>query len=293
MIKQIKYFQTVVRCRNFTEAAEENYISQSAISQQIQALERELGVQLLKREKRSFSLTPSGEFFYRKSLEFIKEFDKLCDETRQLGQDKMQKLIVGYLRYNLGQELQQAIPDFVAQHPDIDLRMVTGTHEELYDMLRNGQADLIISDLRRNPSGLYVNYFLTRRCCYAEISLQEEMAKKDSVTLEELKDLPCIIVSPLKQKEVEEAFYREYLGVQGVFLRAESLDEAHLMVVSRKGYLPIEFTGKPEADSLTVRYIPLMHKKEYIYREYYAFWPANRTESYLEDFAVFLKRYLR
>lgn len=52
MIKQIKYFQAVVRCNSFTEAAEECFISQSAISQQIQALENELGVKLLNRENR-------------------------------------------------------------------------------------------------------------------------------------------------------------------------------------------------------------------------------------------------
>ena len=43
MLKQIKYFQTVVRCGSFTKAAEECYISQSAIPQQIQALEQDLG----------------------------------------------------------------------------------------------------------------------------------------------------------------------------------------------------------------------------------------------------------
>lgn len=43
MIRQIRYFQTVVRCKSFTEAAEECHISQSAISQQLQSLEQELG----------------------------------------------------------------------------------------------------------------------------------------------------------------------------------------------------------------------------------------------------------
>ena len=43
MLKQLKYFQSVVRRNSFSEAAEENFISQSAISQQVQALERELG----------------------------------------------------------------------------------------------------------------------------------------------------------------------------------------------------------------------------------------------------------
>lgn len=68
MIKQIRYFQAVVRCNSFTEAAEECFISQSAISQQIQALENELGVKLLTRKNRKFSLTPAGEYFYQKSL---------------------------------------------------------------------------------------------------------------------------------------------------------------------------------------------------------------------------------
>ena len=43
VLRQLKYFQSVVRPNSFSEAAEENFISQSAISQQLQALERELG----------------------------------------------------------------------------------------------------------------------------------------------------------------------------------------------------------------------------------------------------------
>ena len=46
----MKYFTAVVECGSFTEAAEQCYISQSAISQQIRALEKELGVELIHRE---------------------------------------------------------------------------------------------------------------------------------------------------------------------------------------------------------------------------------------------------
>ncbi|MCC8157793.1 MAG: LysR family transcriptional regulator [Phascolarctobacterium sp.] len=292
MIKQIKYFQAVVRCRNFTEAAESCYISQSAISQQIQSLERELGVKLIKREKRSFSLTPAGEFFYKKSLVLVNDFDKLCLTTRQLGEGAKQKLTVGYLKYYRGRELESAVVEFVSKFPKINLRMVTGTHEELYEWLRTGQADLVISDLRRKPSDLYVNYFLTRRYCYAEIFSQEPLAQKERLTMDELKNMSCIIVASKKQEEVEIEFYREYLGVKGDFLIADSLAEAHLMVISRKGYLPVEFTNGPIESNQAVCYIPLICKKEQIYREYYAFWLANRMETYLEDFAAFVERYL-
>ena len=57
MFKQLRYFQSVVRLNSFSAAAEENYISQPAISRQVQALERELGFQLLERKNRLFALT--------------------------------------------------------------------------------------------------------------------------------------------------------------------------------------------------------------------------------------------
>ena len=55
LLKQMKYFITVVDLHSFTEAAKQCFISQSAISQQIKALEKELGVRLFERSKRQFS----------------------------------------------------------------------------------------------------------------------------------------------------------------------------------------------------------------------------------------------
>lgn len=68
LLRQIKYFQAVVRYNSFSEAAESCHISQSAISQQIKALENELGFKLLERKNRKFTLTPAGEHFKKKVL---------------------------------------------------------------------------------------------------------------------------------------------------------------------------------------------------------------------------------
>lgn len=95
MLKQIKYFQAVVRCGSFTEAAHECYISQSAISQQIQALEHELDVKLLERGNRKFTVTPPGEHFYKKSLILTADFEKLCRETSQIAHGKDARICVG------------------------------------------------------------------------------------------------------------------------------------------------------------------------------------------------------
>lgn len=68
LLRQIKYFQAVVEKGSFTEAAETCYISQSAISQHIQSLEKKIGVKLFERKNRKFTLTPAREHFYQKTV---------------------------------------------------------------------------------------------------------------------------------------------------------------------------------------------------------------------------------
>mgnify|MGYP001061842934 CR=1 FL=1 len=86
LFKQMKYFMTVIDCNSFTEAAEQCFISQSAISQQIKSLEKELGVELLVRENRQFTLTPAGEYFYRHGKVVLDEIEDFKEETIALRQ---------------------------------------------------------------------------------------------------------------------------------------------------------------------------------------------------------------
>lgn len=170
MIKQIKYFQAVVRCKSFTEAAEECFISQSAISQQIQALEQELGVKLLNRQNRKFSLTPAGEHFYRKSLVLIADFERMCNETVRIANKDQAELRIGYLKCYGGQEFRLAVAEFSEKYPDVSVQIINGNHEDLYAALRDGGVDLILSDQRRAFSDEYVNHILTTSECYIEIA---------------------------------------------------------------------------------------------------------------------------
>lgn len=82
LLRQIKYFVTVVDTGSFTEAAEECFISQSAIiSQQILSLEKELGVQLLVRSTRRFTLTELGKYLYSHGKKLLGETEKLKNGT--------------------------------------------------------------------------------------------------------------------------------------------------------------------------------------------------------------------
>lgn len=289
MIKQIKYFQAVVRCKSFTEAAEECFISQSAISQQIQALEQELGVKLLNRQTRRISLTPAGEYFYRKSLVLIADFERMCNETVRIANKEQAELRIGYLKGYGGQEFRLAVAEFSEKYPDVSVQIINGNHETLYNALRSGSADLILNDQRRAFSDEYVNRILRTSECYIEIAARNPIAALEYVEIEDLKNIPCILVASSEQRETEQIYYREVVGIKGDFLFAENLEEARLLVIGGKGFMPIEgVEHEPDAASVFSRVL-LMRKGNPIRRTYCAFWKADNSGYYIEAFANILE----
>ena len=289
MLKQIKYFQAVVRCNSFSEAAEECYISQSAISQQIQALERELGVELLKRENRRFSLTPAGEHFYRQSLLLTADFERLCKETAQIAHGDDFSLRIGYLKGYGGSEFQKAVAEFTAKHPDVPVDIKTGNHEDLYELLRTDKVDLVLNDQRRAFSNEYVNTVLTTIECNIEISARNPIANMGYVNTDDLRRTPCILIASKEQQENEQSYYREIYGITSSVIFAEHLEEARLMVVGGKGYLPIEGGSLPTQYTETIARLLLCRNKTPIHRNYCAFWKADNSGFYIEEFAEILK----
>ena len=187
MLKQLRYFQSVVRRNSFSEAAEENFISQSAISQQVQALERELGFKLLERRNRSFTLTPAGAYFYQKSLILTADYERMCSEAARIAMGDRASLKIGYLRGYTGTDLHRALELFSEKHPDVEVSVTYGSHEELYGSLRTGEADLVLNDQRRAFSDEYVNLLLTTCRSCIEVSAHSPIAQMERISPPELK----------------------------------------------------------------------------------------------------------
>ena len=289
MLKQLKYFQSVVRLNSFSMAAEENFISQSAISQQIQALERELGFQLLERKNRTFTLTPAGEYFYQKSLILTADYERMCSEAAKIAKGDRASLKIGYLRCYTGAEFHRALALFSEKHPDVEVSVAYGNHEELYGLLRNEGADIVLNDQRRAFSDEYVNLILTTCRSYIEVSSHSPLAQTECISPSELKNTPCILVASDAQQETEQEYYRDVIGFRGEFLYAENLEEARLMVIGRKGFLPMEGTGQAAPAGTSIVRIPLTRGGEPIMRNYCAFWKKDNSGYYVEEFAELLK----
>lgn len=293
LFRQMKYFISVVECNSFTEAAEQCYISQSAISQQIRSLEKELGVELIHRENRRFTLTPAGEYFYEQSKGILNEVEDIRRETFRIGKDKEMELKIGYLRCYSGQELHQAVAEFSRLYPEVSIHIVNGTHEELYDLLRFGRADLVLTDQRRAFSDKYANFQLLKCGCYAELSVRSPLAEQESVTMEELKRQACILISSREQQNIEEDYYKNTLGFGGRFLFAENMEEGRLMVAGNRGFLPVERVGTLPPCGTGVKRLPVMEQGQQLKRNYCLFWVKEKASYYIEEFAEILRKLLK
>ncbi len=295
LLRQMKYFVTIVDKGSFTEAAEHLFISQSAISQQIKTLEKELGVPLFIREKRSFTLTPAGEYFYSQARGILDEVESVRIKTMEIGTEETEeaRLRVGYLSNYSGQELSLAIARFSEIYPDIPIEISRGTHEELYFAMLDGRIDLAFNDQRRAFSDDFVNYEMLKCDCYIEVSNRSPLSNLESVDISDLKTTPCILISSKEQQSEEAAYYRGTIGYDSPFLFAESIEEGRLMTVGNRGFLPIESVETLPPVNPTVKRIPVYRRKKPLQRNYCVFWLRERENYYIAEFGAILHEIFR
>ena len=287
MLKQIRYFQSVVKLGSFTAAAEEHFISQSAISQQIKALEEELGTVLLERRKRSFSLTPAGEYFYKKSLVLAADYDNLCRELKRISGFGGKCLRIGVLKGYGGSEFHNAVSIFASKYPDITVEVVHGNHDALYAQLRNDELDIVLNDQRRAFSDEYINIVLDIREYYAGISLNSPLAQLEDAEISDLKNIPLILLSTEDQQETERNFYTNDLGFRSDIIFTEYIDDALMQVVQGNGIMPIEGSG--DVPLSAVRTVRLLRNGKPVIRRYCAFMKAHDHPKHTNEFIEILK----
>jgi DNA-binding transcriptional LysR family regulator len=141
-IAAMRLFCDVVRCRSFSQAAALNNISQSASSQAVAQVERELGLQLVDRSKRPFILTAEGEVYYNGFCDILSRYDAIEAEIRSLRED-----IAGLVRvaaiYSVGlHEMRACMQRFMGQYPKARVRLQYLLPNRVYEAVMNGEVDL-------------------------------------------------------------------------------------------------------------------------------------------------------
>ena len=289
MFRQIEYLHAVVETGSFAEAAEKCHVTQSAISQQIKTLEAKLGVTLLIRHNRTFSLTDAGEYFYKKTLILRSDLDKIIRETKRRDETDQADLRLAYFSGYHGDELMQAISIFSEKYPTVNIHTTSGSHEHIYELLRNDKVDVALNDQRRTFSNEYHNLILTTSTTHIEISTHDPLSNLDSIEVTDLKNIPCILVANEAERADEQKYLDEIVGLHGEFIYAASLQEARLMIATGQGYLPTDVLDTESWFDMAVKRLPLTRNGEPIKKAYCAFWKRDNSGYMVEEFTDILK----
>lgn len=146
-VRQLRYFVAVAQERNFSRAAERLHIAQPPLSRQIQALEDELGVRLIDRE-RPLKLTEAGRFFYEQALQMIGRMEQIRDQTRRLGQSGRSLFVVGCVASTLYGGMPDLARRMRKHWPDLEIELKEMTSTQQMQALKEGRIDLGVGRVR-------------------------------------------------------------------------------------------------------------------------------------------------
>jgi LysR family transcriptional activator of glutamate synthase operon len=151
-LRQLRYLDAVARRRSFTQAALDLYVAQSALSQQVGKLERELGVELLRRTTRRVEVTEAGQLVLDRGRRAIAEVDGISADL-----DAMRGLVRGRLRLGgvppvRGLHPARLIAEFGRAHPGIDITTREDVAARLVAALADGELDLVLALVRADET---------------------------------------------------------------------------------------------------------------------------------------------
>jgi DNA-binding transcriptional LysR family regulator len=141
-LRRLKYFVTLAEHLHFGRAAAALHIAQPALSQQIKVLERELGVQLLRRSSRGVALTEAGQLLLVEGRKLLRQTAVVTAKTRAAGGGESGTLRVAYTRSVPDLGPRELVERFRERHPQVAITTATGWTAHNVELLRADLADV-------------------------------------------------------------------------------------------------------------------------------------------------------
>lgn len=160
-IFNFKIFSDLVESKSFSKAAKMNGITQSAVSQQIQSMERNFKTLLIDRTQKQFSLTQEGQLVYKTSKEILHTFAKLEGDLSEL-----KTITSGIIRistiYSIGlYELPGIVQNFQNTYPAVNVRLSYRRAENIYEEISEGMVDFGIVAYPVKTRQIEITHFTT------------------------------------------------------------------------------------------------------------------------------------
>jgi LysR family transcriptional regulator for metE and metH len=145
--KQLRIFSTIVEVGSFTGAGERLGVSQSAISQQIQALEEDLGVPLLLRTGKSLQITPAGDLLLQCARQVLDKIDGMRRRLEEHAHGRGGLVRIGMPEPPCNYLFPEVLVELKRRFPRVDVRVVSGHTPATLARLSGGEIDLALLPL--------------------------------------------------------------------------------------------------------------------------------------------------
>ena len=152
-LRHLRTIVAVARHRSLTKAGEELYLTQSAVSQQIRRLERELGIEVFRRTSRRVELTAEGQVVLGYAQRVLAEVNGLRSELEELTGLLRGQLRIGGVYPTGPYDLFGMLADFRSAHPGVAIHMVEDTQDDVLAALRADELDCAFTALDPDALG--------------------------------------------------------------------------------------------------------------------------------------------
>lgn len=194
--EQLRYFITVITAGSYMEAALELNISQSTVSKQIQALERELGVSLFDRSSRKAQLTAEGQKLLPEARTLLKKIDHFFYSAAALQPGTAKHFTVITLPFVGFLNLYTPLNRFEVAHSDFRLEVIEMEEPQLTKQLTGGDFDIAITydhEFQRSNTAQHFYPVAEDEAVFA-VYKEHPLSQRKSITLKDITNIPLLLM---------------------------------------------------------------------------------------------------
>lgn len=234
--RQLKTFLAVAKHGNFTRAAGDANLAQSSLSDQIQVLEEELGVQLFERSRQGVTLTPAGDTLKAYAEEILALNDEAKAAIRAAAGLGGQTLAIGTLETVAAEKFAPFLSRFREAHADIGLTLKIAGSGELQRRLEDGSIDIAITFDRGEQDERFVTRLVSREPLM--LIAGRNAGAIPPGNLADLSQLPFIATETgcVYRRLFDTAFAEAGIATPDIVTQADSIQTIIRLVASGAGY---------------------------------------------------------
>jgi DNA-binding transcriptional LysR family regulator len=193
-LRHLRYFVAVAEELHFRRAAERLHVSQPPLSQQIRALERELGVTLFERNRRRVELTAPGRALLTEARAVLAAVDHAVDLTQRVARGEAGALAVGFVGSAMYGALPDVLRDFRAARPGVELKLRELPTGAALEALAEERIDVGVVRPAQVDEGIAIDV-VRREAVVVALPAAHALTRRRRLTLRDLGGEPMVVLS--------------------------------------------------------------------------------------------------